>query len=264
MSWGLFASNMKRYMANPIGVASLQVFAKKLTMEYDACIRRGIQGINLCSIQKGNTQLMEALTIVALLKCFALQKPGKPLPTSPILKELGNAVKGYWTGATLNPFPIPPIPAPGAIQNIVVTNNLCINPGTWIVQFELPPVESPNFFINSFILVAQIHLLTLKGMIYTTSMYPAAPSPVPAPGVINWSGYVVPGGRLPGLGGDDSDDSTATSDWQTLSALPSNTTPKKFSPNEVYNTGDIIESAGKFYLAQNPEKNGLRCWNIPF
>ena len=264
MSWGLFASNMKRYMANPIGVASLQVFAKKLTMEYDACIRRGIQGINLCSIQKGNTQLMEALTIVALLKCFALQKPGKPLPTSPILKELGNAVKGYWTGATLNPFPIPPIPAPGAIQNIVVTNNLCINPGTWIVQFELPPVESPNFFINSFILVSQIHLLTLKGMIYTTSMYPAAPSPVPAPGVINWSGYVVPGGRLPGLGGDDSGDSTATSDWQTLSALPSNTTPKKFSPNEVYNTGDIIESAGKFYLAQNPEKNGLRCWNIPF
>ena len=43
MSWGIFASNMKRYMATPIGVATLQAFAKKLTMEYDACIRRGIQ-----------------------------------------------------------------------------------------------------------------------------------------------------------------------------------------------------------------------------
>ena len=73
MSWGIFASNMKRYMATPIGVNTLQ-FLKKLTTEYDACIRRGIQGINLCSIQKGNTELMESLTTVALLKCFALQK----------------------------------------------------------------------------------------------------------------------------------------------------------------------------------------------
>ena len=40
--------------------------AKKLTTEYDACIRRGIQGINLCSIQKGNTELMESLVLIAL------------------------------------------------------------------------------------------------------------------------------------------------------------------------------------------------------
>ena len=38
MSWGIFKSNMKGYMSNPIGVASLQVFAKKLTVEYDMCI----------------------------------------------------------------------------------------------------------------------------------------------------------------------------------------------------------------------------------
>ena len=94
-----------------------------------------------------------------------------------------------------------------------------------------------------------------------------APSPIPGPGVINWSGYVVPMGILPRFGSDDDANSTstvATSDWQELSALPSNIVPKKFSPNDVYNTGDVIESAGKFYLAQNPEKNGLRCWNIPF
>ena len=53
MSWGIFKSNMKGYMSNPIGVASLEVFAKKLTIEYDMCMRRGIQGLNLCSIQKG-------------------------------------------------------------------------------------------------------------------------------------------------------------------------------------------------------------------
>tara|TARA_B100001564_G_scaffold354749_1_gene365864 strand:+ start:88 stop:885 length:798 start_codon:yes stop_codon:yes gene_type:complete len=265
MSWGIFKSNMKRYMANPIGVATLQAFAKKLTTEYDLCMRRGIQGINLCTIQKGNKDIMETLVILALTKCFAIQKPPKPVPLSPILKELGPAVKAYWTGATMNPFPTPPIPAPGAIQNLLVTQNICINPGTWIAQFELPPVESQNFFINAFVLVAQIHLLTLKGMIYTTSLYPSAPSPIPGPGVISWSMYVIPGGRLGGSNDDsDDDDTIATSDWQTLAFAPPNSAPKKFSPNSVYNTGDVIESAGKFYLAQNPEKNGLRCWNIPF
>ena len=124
--------------------------------------------------------------------------------------------KAYWAGATMNPFPIPPIPAPGAIQNIVVTQNLCINPGTWVAQFPTPPVLSSAFLVDFIILSAQIHLLTLKGMIYTTSMYPAAPSPVPAPGVIQWSGYIIPGGF--GRDGDDDDNSDGepNSDWQPL------------------------------------------------
>ena len=267
MSWGIFKSNMKGYMSNPIGVASLQVFAKKLTVEYDMCIRRGIQGLNLCTIQKGNTSVMEALVVAALLKCFAIQKGPIPPPTSPIIKELGNAVKAYWAGATMNPFPIPPIPAPGAIQNIVVTNNICINPGTWPVPIELPAVNTPNFFLDIFVLSAQIHLLTLKGMIYTTSLYPSAPSPIPGPGVINWSGYIIPGGGL-GFGGSDDDDSPV-SDWQYLGSddttgPPPMKTPKKFRSNQPYNTGDVIETGGRYFIAQNPEKNGQRCWNIPF
>ena len=129
---------------------------------------------------------------VTLVQCFA--NPGPAL--SPLIKNLGSAFKAYWAGATMNPFPIPPIPAPGAIQNIVVTQNLCINPGTWVAQFPTPPVLSSAFLVDFIILAAQIHLLTLKGMIYTTSMYPAAPSPVPAPGVIQWSGYIIPGGLV--------------------------------------------------------------------
>ena len=264
MSWGIFKSNMKGYMSNPIGVASLQVFAKKLTVEYDMCMRRGIQGLNLCSIQKGNTSVMESLVIVALTKCFAIRKGPIPPPTSPIIKELGNAVKAYWAGATMNPFPIPPIPAPGSIQNIVVSQNICINPGTWPVPIELPAVLTPNFFIDIFVLSAQIHLLTLKGMIYTTSLYPSAPSPIPGPGIINWSMYVIPSGRI-GSGDDGDDNGLPISDWQFLgNEEPPMTTPKKFRSNEPYNTGDVIESGGNYYIAQNPEKNGQRCWNIPF
>ena len=95
MSWGIFKSNMKRYMANPIGVATQQAFAKKLTTEYDMCMRRGLQGINLCAIQKGNSQLMEQLVNVALAQCFAIRQPSQPLPLSPIIKNLGPAVKAY-------------------------------------------------------------------------------------------------------------------------------------------------------------------------
>ena len=61
MSWGVFRSNMLRYMKNPTGVSSSQAYAKRITFEYDMCMRRGIQGINLCSVQKGNTQAMESL-----------------------------------------------------------------------------------------------------------------------------------------------------------------------------------------------------------
>ena len=266
MSWGIFKSNMKRYMANPVGVATMDAFAKKLTFEYDMCMRRGIQGINLCTLQKGNTSLMEQLVKVALLQCFAIRKGPLPPPTSPIIKNLGPAVKAYWAGATMNPFPIPPIPAPGSIQNIVVSQNICINPGTWPVPIPLPAVLSSNFFIDIFVLSAQIHLLTLKGMIYTTSLFPSAPSPIPGPGIINWSMYIIPSGRLPS--GDDDDDggnTTAISDWQFVGTEePPMKNVKKFRSNEPYNTGDVIESGGKYYIAQNPEKNGQRCWNIPF
>ena len=109
MSWGIFKSNMKRYMGNLIGVGTQQAFAKKLTTEYDMCMRRGVKGINLCSIQKGNSQLMEQLVN---LRCsmFSIQQPSQPLPLSPIIKNLGPAVK-IIRRCYNESFPIPPIPA---------------------------------------------------------------------------------------------------------------------------------------------------------
>ena len=163
----------------------------------------------------------------------------------------------------MNPFPIPPIPAPGAIQNIVVTQNICISPGIWVGNFPTPPVMSSALLIDFFILAAQIHLLTLKGMIYTTSMFPAAPSPVPAPGVIQWSGYLIPGGF--GRDGDDDSDGQANSDWQPLNvSVDDAPNAKEFSEAGIFNSGDVVKYNDEFYIAQNPEKNGERCWNIPF
>ena len=46
--------------------------------------------------------------------------------------------------------------------------------------------------------------------------------------------------------------------FATLSFSVHLSTPKKFRSNEPYNTGDVIESGGNYYIAQNPEKNGQK------
>jgi hypothetical protein len=46
--------------------------------------------------------------------------------------------------------------------------------------------------VNMFVLAAIVHLFSIGGIIQTTSLYPSAPSPVPAPGVIPWTGYLIP------------------------------------------------------------------------
>jgi len=264
MSWGKFRVNMLRYMANQKGIATSDAFAKKITTEYDMTIRTGFQTINLCSIQKGNTELMETLIALTLFRASA-QTSG----LFPLIKELGNAVKGYWSGATLNPFPIPVIPAPGAAQNIAVTQNLCINPGEWPFEFQTPPTMKSAFLIELFILSCKIHLLSLKGMIYTTSLYPAGPSLAPGPGIISWSSYIIPAG-IPLIAGKDGEDESIESDWQNLGETPPNTAGgasadiKEFEEGAKYNAGDVIEFEGNYYIGQNPEKDGERCWNIPF
>jgi hypothetical protein len=43
-----------------------------------------------------------------------------------------------------------------------------------------------------FIVAAIVHLFSIGGFIQTTSLYPGAPSPVPAPGIIAWTGYLIP------------------------------------------------------------------------
>ena len=97
-----------------------------------------------------------------------------------------------WVGAQMNPFPIPLIPAPGTIQNIAVNSNIALNPGTWPMYPPLKPASKQVIMVNMFILAATVHLFSVGGIIQTTSLYPSAPSPIPSPGVISWTGYLIP------------------------------------------------------------------------
>ena len=200
MSWKLFKVNMLLYMNNPAGVVAFPQYAAKLAMEYDMCMRRGGQLINKNPIAVGNMPLF--ITMMTVAHTMALTK-GVPAQHA-FLKDVGNAVKGYWTGATLLPFPTPLIPAPGSVQNILANSAMVTSPGTWPnVPFEIP-TDSCLSFLDMMVLFMQVHLFSLKGMYMTTSLYPSAPAPIPGPGVLQWVGYSIPNIPFPALklGGD--------------------------------------------------------------
>ena len=186
MSWGLFKLNVIR-KTGVINSNTVKTVAKVWAEEYDAAVKRGIDFINFESIQVGNKQIMETLFFVALLKGMS-----SPSDKFSLVNEFGSGVKAYWAGASMKPFPIPLIPAPGSIQNLIVNSNIVTNVGTWPMYPPIKPVSKQEIMVDMFIIAALIHLFSIGGIIQTTSLYPSAPTPIPAPGVIPWTGYIVP------------------------------------------------------------------------
>ena len=188
MSWGLFKRNILRKTNPNYNTLDVNKVAKIWADEYDACVKRGRDLLNQESINRDNKPIMETLFKVALLKGLATP-PGQNFS---LVNEFGNGVKAYWAGAQMNPFPIPLIPAPGTIQNIAVNSNIASNVGTWPMYPPIKPASKQEIMVNMFILAAIVHLFSVGGFIQTTSLYPSAPSPVPAPAVIAWTAYLIP------------------------------------------------------------------------
>lgn len=133
MSWSIFKKNVLRVMQRPEAINDIDLVARTFAVEYDAVIRRGGDTINRVSIKTGNVKVMEQLFKSALQKGLTSTRPYD------LVGEMGNGVLMYWTGATLNEFPFPIIPAAGSIQNIGVTSNIVTNPGIWAPIITLPP-----------------------------------------------------------------------------------------------------------------------------
>lgn len=184
MSWNIFKQNMNRFLSNVDNVTSTEMVADKWTFEYDSCMRRGYDFVNLAPIQKGNPELMKQLLKIAL-------DTGKAKTSNfDFIGSLKSAITAYWSGGIMSPFPIPIIPAPGSYLNVAVNSNNVSNPGTWNPQSVLLPSNSSNLMVELFVLSAILHLQTVGGVIITTSLYP--PIGTPAPGIISWTGYTIP------------------------------------------------------------------------
>jgi len=187
MSFDIFKKNMLAYMGNQSAIESHLDFSKKLTMEYDICMRRGFQIGNSVSVAKANTEMME--TQVGLAGTIALQKQ-KGLHH--IINDIGKGVVGYWSGATLNLLPVPIIPAFGAYLNIATNQAMVSKPGDFPDMKNQSPVTNSGQFLDLLIVAMTIHLTTIEGFYFTTSLYPGFPTVPPAPGVVSWVGYNVP------------------------------------------------------------------------
>ena len=185
MSLNVFKTQLLRYMQTEPETSD--DFAEYLTSQYDAAVKRGYDTLNLVPIQTGNTNTMEAV-LKALFK-----KNNTILSGVLTIADYGPAFQSYWTGAQGALFPLPVIPAPGSFQNIVSNTHIIVNPGVWSAVIPTPPTTSPTAWIDALTLGIITHLPTIQGLIVTTSLYPTAPAPTPAPGIINWTGYSIPG-----------------------------------------------------------------------
>jgi hypothetical protein len=181
MSWQLFKSTLLPVMESKVFGNDISSFSKTFTNAYDIAIRTGGDTINRIPVMNGNVLIMES-TLTSLLLQTQLSN------TIGFLDVIGPAIISYWSGAQMMRFPPPIIPAIGAISNITTTSGLVISPGVW-TSIPVPPSQSSEPFINSFITSAKIHLTTVSGMYVVISQYPP-PTP-PAPGIVMWSGYSV-------------------------------------------------------------------------
>ena len=89
MSWSLFKANIIRKTNPKTTNNNIETVAKIWAEEYDACVKRGKDFINLESIQTGNLQIMETLFKVALLKGLTTPKKESKLPKE-IMEEIQN------------------------------------------------------------------------------------------------------------------------------------------------------------------------------
>ena len=191
MSWDIFKSMMKSYMDNPNGVKSKEAFAKQFTTAYDTAMKmgsvttRGFAGAPL-PVATGNTEVMEKLMIAACAIAFTKSETGKHT----WLKDIGQAIIGYWGGATLVQVP-PIIPPFFAFQNIALTSGLVSNPGKWPTTRPEQPIDDAGKFLDLFIIYAQTHLASIQFSCSTISLYFGFPLIPPLPGFVQLTGYTL-------------------------------------------------------------------------
>lgn len=188
MSFAIFKQNMLSYMQNQGGINSYRDFAKKFVTEYDLAVRRGFQTINNIPLSVDNKVSMEQL---ANLACStSLTKKGPDQHT--FIDDLGKAVIGYWTGASLITGVPPIIPAIGSFLNITSVYATVTKPGIFPVVGPIPPTNDTNVFLDRLIGAMQQHATTIEGLYMTISLYPGFPLVPPAPGILFWTGWTIP------------------------------------------------------------------------
>lgn len=184
--WDIFKKQVKLVMESP--PSSLDDVAKAIAVSYDTVIKLPPAGdiMNKNPVLAGNVVLLENL-----IKSALLQQSVSPIQL-PILDAFQNALIAYWGGASLQPLFPPLIPVPGAISNLLpVVQVMVTNPGIQLsYPFTYEGLDNVDGFIDKFITIANLHLATVGGNIFTTAIFPGG---VTAVGFTVWNGYSMTG-----------------------------------------------------------------------
>lgn len=201
MSIQRFQTILKTFLDSPVGTKDSSQFINTLTNEYDILMRFGFQTTNpQIRVVRGNTELMKTLLKQQLASNLISTKPIK------LVERLGVGMRGYWQGAQLTVGIPPIIPAPGGISNITTNSVLVTNTGVFKFPSKQLPVSGAGSFISQLVLGIRQHIRTISGLYFTTTLYPAVPTPFAAPGVVPWSGYSVSGVTTSGITSVDIDE----------------------------------------------------------
>lgn len=185
-----------------IGVVTAQdlksaYFAFQFAVSYDQAMRGGwALSTYGGSIGGGLNQYVRVSAMAAVLA--GIMKTST-LQGNDLLTSIGPAVQAYWLGAQfavppigLSGKPMPKIPLPYFVSYMPfgLINGTCLVPGIWTPIPILTTSESEYAWLFNFIVSANLHLLTLSGIITANVQYPP-PAP-PGPTVVPWISYFVP------------------------------------------------------------------------
>ena len=183
--WDLFKLQVKAVMES--SPADSDDLAKVIANAYDSVVKLPPSG-DLSwknSVLNGNVQLLENIIKVVFIQ---QSRSEQQLPG---INAIANGFVAYWSGASLTPTNIPLLPAPGATNNILITQNMVVNPGIQVsIPFTYEGLDNVDGFINKLIQAANLHLFTVSGWTFTTSLYPPG---VTGPGYLPWQGFSVGG-----------------------------------------------------------------------
>lgn len=171
INWNTFKENTKTYFSSYIANDSDKA-AEHITLQYDIAIIGGGDLLYKNPIAKKNKELLE--NMIRLSFKFGYQTQTGIYNS---LDMIANGLVGYWAGATLAPFNPPP-------SSIGIVQNVVINPGI-AKGIVTPNTTSFDTWLDMFITMARVHLLSISGITVALISSPTGPIPTPFP----WQGY---------------------------------------------------------------------------
>lgn len=186
MSWQVFKNEVLNAMSsNPPDVETV---AEAITTAYNKAMTSPSSGDLFFRnpVQKGNTEGMKSWLILVL------NQQSLSLVQLPIINMFVTGFIKYWTGATLAKTNTPPIPPPGAVKTIIITNNVVTNPGIPIpAPYDMSGLSEIGPFIDKLIDAGTKHLSSVGGAANTSCLVGAPPAQTIVDIPIPWQGYSV-------------------------------------------------------------------------